>query len=395
MFERRLSTHAIKLFSQYPILTIMGPRQSGKTTLARLSFPELAYVSLEDPDNREFALSDPRGFVAQYPDGAILDEIQKTPDLTSYLQGIVDEANKPGMYVLTGSQNFTLSHTVSQSLAGRTAILQLLPLSLSEIGFSYQRPSTRIDKEIQWGFYPRLRNSRSLLPNQYYADYFQTYVQRDIRDLAEIRNVYLFERFIKLCAGRVGQLLNINSLANDAGITRSTAEKWLGHLEASYIVFRLQPFYRNIGKRLVKSPKLYFYDVGFTSYLLGIQRPEHLHSHPLRGSLFENLVIADLVKQMLNHVVAPNLYFYRDSNGNEVDCVQELGTGFRLFEIKSGQTIASDYFDGISRFKKSLQILENDCESYVIYGGNKTSYRHNTNVITLSESATLLDNDKQ
>jgi len=365
----------------------MGPRQSGKTTLARHVFPSLSYVSLEDPDAREFAHTDPRGFLSQFAKGAIFDEIQKAPHLASYLQGMMDETNAAGQYVLTGSQNFSLSQTVSQSLAGRTAILHLLPLSLREIGFSSKRPSSEIDFEIHQGFYPRLRSSTSLSPTQFYADYFQTYVQRDIRDLAEIRNLQLFERFIRLCAGRVGQLLNLNALANDAGVTRKTAENWLGHLEASYLVFRLPPFHRNLNKRLVKSPKLYFYDVGFASYLLGIQIMDHLNVHPLRGSLFENLVIAELMKQSFHKSEVPNLHFYRDSNGNEVDCIQELATNLRLIEIKSGQTIASDYFQGLQRLKATLQFSKKECESYVTYGGDKTQFRSEAHIITLNELA--------
>lgn len=302
------------------MLTITGPRQSGKTTLARTAFPDLPYASLENPDTRRFAIEDPRGFLAQFSQGAILDEVQNTPDLLSYLQGIIDESGKTGLFVLTGSQNFTLSRSISQSLAGRTAVLTLLPLSLAELSESGDETPNEIDRHVLHGFYPRLKTHPGIEPNRFYADYYQSYIQRDVRDLAQIRDLDLFDRFVRLCAGRIGQPLNISSLANGTGVT---AENWFLLLETSFLLYRLQPYHRNHGKRLTKSPKLYFYDVGLAAYLLGIQDPSQVAHHPLRGSLFENLVITDLHKQRLHQAKTPSFTFYRDSNANEIDCLCE------------------------------------------------------------------------
>jgi len=389
MLSRTLEPHLHRLFKGYPILTITGPRQSGKTTLAKKAFPQLAYQTLENPDTRRFATEDPRGYLTQFPDGAIFDEIQNAPHLASYLQGIVDEANRPGMFILTGSQNFTLTHTVSQSLAGRTAILSLLPLGINELASDQMPSSQSIDTHIFNGFYPRLRAQDSIQPTRFYSDYLQTYVQRDIRDLANIRNLALFDRFIRLCAGRIGQLLNLSSLANDAGITRVTAESWIGLLEASYLIYRLQPYHQNLGKRLTKSSKLYFVDVGFASYLLGITERSQIPSHPLRGNLYENLVISDLHKQRYHQAKIPGFYFYRDSNRNEIDCLVEKATHFDLIEIKSGQTFNSDYLKGIKSFVRAIKPPYSIDTSYVIFGGDEPQTRSDAKVITLNQASNL------
>ncbi len=280
-----MAKYATTAFAKYPVITITGPRQSGKTTLARNTFTEKPYANLENPVTRQFAEEDPLAFLGQYPQGAIIDEIQRVPELLSYIQVIVDERRENSLFVLTGSQQFELMHGITQSLAGRTALLKLLPLSIAELATHF---SPGVDEMLFKGFYPRIYD-QDIAPDQAYGDYFETYVERDLRQLVNVKNLSLFQRFVKLCAGRCGQLLNLNSLANDTGISHSTAREWMTVLEASYIVFLLQPFHANIGKRLVKSPKIYFYDVGLASWLLGIEEQRQIATHPLRGGLFENM----------------------------------------------------------------------------------------------------------
>jgi len=318
MVVREISNLLRELATQYPVVTVTGPRQSGKTTLVQALFHDKPYINLELLDQREFARTDPRGFLKKIPSGAVLDEIQRVPELLSYIQGIVDEAKVNGMFILTGSQQFEVLNSISQSLAGRTALLKLLPFSITEIKKNYGFSS--INELIYKSFYPRIYD-QNLDPTLAMRNYFETYIERDLRQLVQIKNLLLFQKFVRLCAGRVGQILNLNSLGNDAGVTHTTAREWLSLLEASYIVFLLEPFYRNVGKRLIKSPKLYFYDVGLASYLLGIENLTHLESHPLRGNLFENLVIAEILKFRFNQGKGNNLNFYRDSTGNEIDVI--------------------------------------------------------------------------
>ena len=290
MIERDITPCLARLFEQYPFVTVTGPRQSGKTTLCRATFPHLKYVNLEAPDQREFARSDPRGFLSQIDNGAILDEIQRVPDLLSYLQVFADENGGNGLFILTGSEHFKLSEAITQSLAGRTGLLRLLPFSLAE---RQRTGAGNATEEILYsGFYPRIYD-KGLEPHQAFSDYFETYVERDVRRLGEIRNLSSFRRFVRLCAGRIGQLTNLVALGSDAGVSHTTARHWLGVLEASFIAFRLPPFHANVRKRLVKSPKLYFYDVGFAAYLIGIERAEQIATHPLRGALFENMVVVE------------------------------------------------------------------------------------------------------
>jgi predicted AAA+ superfamily ATPase len=270
LINRTIETAVLNLANQYPVLTVTGPRQSGKTTLCRKVFNDKPYANLEFPDTRQFAVDDPRGFLAQYPDGAVLDEIQRAPDLVSYLQPMVDEDQREGRFILTGSQQFEVSNAVNQSLAGRSALIKLLPFSMAEIRSGYLLPD--MNTLLYRGFYPRLWHKK-LDPTQALGDYFETYIERDLRQLITIKDLNLFQRFIKLCAGRIGQLMNMNSLANDAGVSHTTARNWLSLLEASYIVFLLPPYYRNISKRLIKSSKLYLYDVGLATFLLGIENP--------------------------------------------------------------------------------------------------------------------------
>lgn len=375
-----------KYAGQYPVITITGPRQSGKTTLCKKVFTDKSYVNLEAPDTRQFAVEDPRGFLAQYADGAILDEIQRAPDLVSYIQEIVDDTPQNGRYILTGSQQFEVSNTINQSLAGRTALVKLLPFSMEEISSSYSLPS--IDNLLYHGFFPRLWD-KGLNPTQALRDYFETYLERDLRQLISIKDLNLFQRFVRLCSGRIGQLLNLNSLANDTGVSHTTARNWLSLLEASYVVFLLQPYHRNISKRLVKSPKLYFYDIGLVSYLLGIENEKQIARYPLRGQMFENLVVLEVLKYRLHHGRGNNLNFYRDSKGNEVDLVLTKGIDLLPIEIKSGMTITRDYFKGLKHFSKLFPDNIPD-GSGLIYAGEKIQKRTDVSVVPLVKMGSLL-----
>lgn len=370
-FIHRLLTDSLKRSTaHYPVCTVVGPRQSGKTTLVRNLFPEKPYVSLEAPDLKDFALTDPRGFLAQYPDGAILDEFQRVPDLLSYIQTEVDERKQMGRYLLTGSQHFLMMRDISQSLAGRTALHTLYPLSLAELG----RKDSNLPLEhfLHKGFYPRI-HAAGLPATEAYRNYFATYVERDVRNLLHVRDVHLFETFVRMCAGRIGQLLNIQSLANDTGVSATTAREWISLLETSFILYRLPPWHANLGKRLVKSPKLYFVDVGLASYLLGIEEASQLTHHPLKGNLFENLVVSELVKHRLNQGKEARMHFYRDSNGREVDVLYPIGPTPLPIEIKSSQTIHPKAFDGLKHFAKLLN--KNGPKGLVVYGGQETQQR--------------------
>lgn len=385
VIERDITDHLTSLFAQYPFVTVTGPRQSGKTTLCRAAFPDLGYSNLEAPDQRAFAQTDPRGFLAQLGTGAIIDEIQHVPELLSYLQVVADERRENSLFVLTGSEQFPLSEAVSQSLAGRTALLRLLPFSLAErrrIG-----AGEAIDDIIYSGFYPRILD-QGLDPRQALGDYFETYVERDVRRLGGIRNLSAFRLFVRLCAGRVGQLLNLSALGSDAGVSHTTAREWLAVLEASYVVFRLPPFHTNIRKRLVKSPKLYFHDVGLASYLLGIEGPGQVATHPLRGALFENVVVAEALKHRFNQGLQPNLTFFRDSQGLECDLLYQTGNGVHAIEVKAGATVASDYFTALNRVG---DLLHDVSGKTVVYGGAESQFRSDCEVVPLVELAGILD----
>ncbi len=356
-----------KLLRQYPAVTLTGPRQSGKTTLARSECPSLPYVTLEDPDIRRFALEDPRGFLASYAQGAIFDEIQRAPELPSYLQGMIDANPQPGRFVLTGSQQFELMQSVTQSLAGRSAILRLLPMSLSELcRLEPSYASKQAAQVIFNGFYPRIHH-RQLDPSQALADYFSSYVERDLRELAAVHDLQRFERFVRLCAGRVGQLLNLSSLANDAGISQSTATAWIDLLQTSCIVHLLPPWFTNSSKRLIKSPKLYFYDTGLACWLLGLRSAEQLTRDPLWGHVFENFVVMEALKDQWHFGQNQPLYFYRDSTGHEVDLLIPSGNQVHAIEIKAGATVNSDYFKGLTQFAKAHP--QQLASGRVIYGG--------------------------
>ncbi|MFH2047232.1 MAG: ATP-binding protein [Pseudomonadota bacterium] len=379
--EAVLRTYA----SKYPVVTITGPRQSGKTTLCKKVFANKPYANLESPDVRQFAVDDPRGFLAQYPDGAILDEIQRVPDLVSYIQPIVDEDQREGLFILTGSQQFEVSNTINQSLAGRTALLKLLPFSIKEIQSGYSQPD--INSLLYQGFYPRIWDKK-LNPTQALGDYFETYIERDLRQLITIKDLSLFQRFIKLCAGRTGQLLNMNSLANDTGISHTTAGNWLSILEASYILFLLQPYHTNISKRLIKSPKLYFYDVGLASFLINIENEKQIARDPLMGNLFENMVIAEAVKYRFNQGKKSNIYFYRDSKGNEVDLLLQSGSDIFPVEIKAGMTITRDYFKGLNHFTKIFSEHVSKGAG-IVYSGDESQKRTDVTIVPFQQMIDL------
>ncbi len=369
---RREAEHAIHtLLRGFPIVTITGPRQSGKTTLAKAVFPDKPYASLEDPDVRLAAREDPRSFLERFPDGAVLDEVQRCPDILSYLQSIVDVDGRMGLYILTGSQQFGLMSDITQSLAGRTAFIELLPFSARELAQAGKQPRG-IDRMLHTGGYPPLYD-RDIDVRSWFSAYVTAYLERDVRQVLKVQELETFQRFVRLCAGRTGQLLNFSSLATECGITHNTAKAWISVLEASYIVFQLRPHHANFNKRLVKAPKLYFYDVGLVSWLLGIQEPEQMETHPLRGSIFETFVVAELMKAFLNHGERPRLYFWRDSNGVEVDILVEQGARITPIEIKSGKTVTRDFLSGLEKWLALAG--DTALNPTLIYGGTD-NYRH-------------------
>lgn len=371
MKPRFIAKHVQRLAKEYPVLTITGPRQSGKTTLSKSVFPHYAYVNLEDLETRRWAKEDPRGFLQQFSKGVILDEIQRAPELPSYIQGIVDTTNRPGNFILTGSQQFEITFAVSQSLAGRTAILKLLPFAFGEIYSATLEHS--VSEILYQGFYPRIIEEK-LNPTEALSFYFSTYVERDLLALQAIQNLSTFERFLKLCAGQVGQLVNWSALGNDCGIDQKTVKAWLSLLQASYIVYLLPPHFKNFKKRLTKSPKLYFYDVGLACYLLGITSPQQIELHPMRGALFEDFIVTEFLKNRFNQVQDNNLYFFRDHLGNEVDLILDNGIQLVSVEIKSGKTLSSDFFKGLKCYNQLSS--EFNTMQYLIYGGteNRTMY---------------------
>lgn len=359
----------LALSKQYRAIAVVGPRQSGKTTLVRGVFPEKVYVNLENTDTRRFAIEDPRGFLSGFPDGAILDEVQRVPELFSYLQQILDENTTKGQFILTGSNNFLLQENISQTLAGRVGYMFLLPLSLHELN----QPLPSTDELIHRGLYPELNDGEQMDAAKYYSNYISTYVERDVRLIKNIVDLYAFERFVRLCAGRTGQLLNMNSLAIETGVDNKTIASWLSVLETSFIVFRLQPYHKNYNKRIVKMPKLYFYDTGLASALLGIENKEQLSLHPFRGALFENMVVLEFLKNRFNHGKTNNLFFWRDNVGTEIDLLIEYTERLVPIEIKSGQTITDAYFKSLTTWCKITGIDT----GYVIYAGNQTQKRSN------------------
>ena len=375
MIQRELSQLLRDMASKMPIISITGPRQSGKTTLARLTFPDYAYVNLENPDTLEAAVSDPRLILSQFQSGVIIDEAQRYPDLFSYIQTASDEANRPGKYILTGSQNFLLLEKISQSLAGRVFVTHLLPLSIAELRASGQAIDN-FETSIFQGFYPRLHDA-DIHPTLFYPSYIQTYVERDVRQVVNVGNLYQFQRFMRLAAGRIGQLLNYSHIANELGVDLKTVKSWFSILETSFITFVLRPHFQNFSKRILKTPKLYFYDTGLACSLLGIRDERELATHWARGALFENMVVSDLMKYHYNRAIVPPLYYWRDSTGNEVDCLIDSGLQVKSIEIKSSSTISSDFFKGLNYYGK----LNAQAVPYLIYGGLTPQVRKEGKVI--------------
>ena len=369
MIRREAESELIKLSQQFKAVAVVGPRQSGKTTLTRYVFNNKPYVSLENPDERAFALEDPRGFLSRYNRGAVIDEAQRAPQLFSYLQQVLDEDNATGKFILTGSNNFLLQESISQSLAGRIAYLYLLPFTLGEL------PSDQImevQSQMLKGSYPPVFD-QPVDPDKWYANYIRTYIERDVRQLKNITDLNIFERFIRLCAGRIGQLLNMSNLALECGVDNKTITSWIGILENSFIAFRLQPHHRNFNKRIVKMSKLYFYDTGLICSLLGIHSEQQLEFHHLYGSIFENLIVSELIKQSYNRAKGEKLYFWRDNIGHEIDVIIDDMSGLFPVEIKSGATINNDFFKGLLYWLNISGIKR----GAVIYSGKSTQNRSN------------------
>ncbi len=376
MLHRHIEQHLLRLSTQYPAITLTGPRQSGKTTLCQKLFKGHHYVNLEDLSVRQFAIEDPKGFLQQYHGGVILDEIQRAPDLPSYLQGIIDTSNQAGQFILTGSQQFEVVNNINQSLAGRTAVCRLLPLAYGELYSSEDNP--KLSKILYQGFYPRIYD-KDLNPTEALSFYLTTYVERDIRSLINIKDLATFERFLKLCASQIGRLVNYSQLGNDCGIDQKTVKSWLSLLEASYILYPLQPHFQNFRKRLTKSNKLYFYDVGFASFLLGITKEEQWQNHPLKGALFENFIVTEFLKNQYNNILPKNLYFFRDHMGNEVDLILEQGQGLISIEIKASATFNTQFLKGLGYYQKLAK--DRNTKRYLVYAGSDAFTIKDVNVL--------------
>ena len=385
MIPRAITPELLALLKEYPIVTVLGPRQAGKTTLVRKVLPDYDYVTLEDPENRHIATEDPKVFLSHYPGNTIFDEVQRAPHLLSYLQGIVDEQGQNGRFVLTGSHQMELRAAIVQSLAGRTAMLHLLPLTIAELA-NAEIEFDQFEQYIFSGFMPRIHHQKQR-PRTAYANYYQTYVERDVRQLIRLKDVTLFEKFMKLMAGRVGQLINYQSLANDIGVSDKVVKDWLSILEASFVVFKLPPYFENFGKRVIKSPKYYFTDVGLLCYLLDIEKPEQVTRDPLVGSLFENLVILELLKTRYNQGRSAGLYFFRDSHGNEIDVLCKVGRGLTGIEIKSAATWNNSFSRGLKRFAQSNASLQN---SAVVYNGQAIEFSDGVQAIPYKHAAALM-----
>ncbi len=385
---RQLESVLRNYASKFPVVAVVGPRQAGKTTLVRQVFTDHKYFSLEDPDTLEAIRADPRDFLEKnYGSlGLILDEFQNEPQILSYMQGIVDANRRPGYFILTGSHNFLMNQAITQSLAGRVALLTLLPLSLQELN-AVDMISNTIDEAVFKGGYPDIF-SRHFHPTEFYPQYTKTYVERDVRQLINVGNLSDFQRFMRLCAGRIGQLLNVVSLADDCNISVPTVKSWLSILEASYVLFLLQPHFNNYSKRLIKSPKLYFYDTGLACWLLKIMSQEQVGEHYLRGGLIESLIISELIKQFYNKGQEPSIYFWRDSHGHEVDCVLDYGMKLIPVEIKSSKTINQRFFDGLHYWSKLADVEPS--QGYVVYAGDEAYARSTGNIVSWKFAAGIV-----
>lgn len=384
LIPRQLADKLLDLTTKFPIVSLTGPRQSGKTTLLRNLLPAYQYVSLENPTTRQFATDDPNGFLKTYPGRVIFDEVQRVPDLFSYLQTKVDEDRQMGQYILSGSQNFLLLQAISQTLAGRVAVLRLLPLSYSERKTAGLLSDSVADSIFQGG-YPALYD-RGLTPDEFFPSYIETYLQRDVRELVNIRDLGAFTTFVRLCAGRIGQPLNMSSLASDCGISVPTVRAWLSILESSYFIFLLQPYYQNFNKRVIKSPKLYFYDTGLACSLLTMTAARQVESYYQRGSLFENAMVAELMKNRLNAGRSPHVYFWQDNHHNEIDLLEENPNGLITYEMKYSQTVSGDHLKNLIHFRKLSETIGTD---YLIYAGSEGQKRTGATVVGWQGIATL------
>ncbi len=384
MIERQVETELHKLLDEYPVVTLLGPRQAGKTTLARGVLDSYDYANLETPVTRRFAMDDPKAFLAQFSGNVILDEIQRVPELLSYIQAIVDVEKRNGQFVLTGSHQLALREAITQSLAGRTAILNLLPFSIAELagaGITFDRA----EEYIYHGFLPRIYDQNQR-PTQAYSNYYQTYVERDVRQLINLKDFTLFEKFMKLLAGRVGQLMDYTSLANAVGVSAKTIKHWLSILEASFVIYKLAPYFENFGKRVVKSPKYYFIETGLLVFLLGIEKADQISRDPLVGQIFENLVVIECLKSRSNQGKLPNLYFYRDSNGNEVDILFQDGRELMAIEVKSASTYQSDMLKGLRKIRTLSPAFTG---SYLIYRGEEMQFSDGTEAVGYNQVNSL------
>lgn len=373
LIRRDLEPALIRAAAGSPSVTLTGPRQSGKTTLCQSLFAHLPYSNLEFPDVRSFALEDPRAFLAQFPDGAVIDEVQRVPDLLSYLQGLIDNDPRPGRWIVSGSHNPAFPESVSQSLAGRTSVMHLLPLTHGEVT-RFDRHPVQLEETLLAGGYPRIFDRR-LDPSDWYRSYVATYLERDVRLMRNVGNLTTFQRFVQLCAGRSSQLLNYQSIANGCGVSQPTVKAWISLLEATFVAFRLPSYSGNVRKRLVKAPKLFLYDSGLMCWLLGIRDPGQLRTHPLRGAVFETWVVAEIVKHRANRMMAGELSFYRDRHGAEADLVIEDLAGLTVVEAKSAATASTALLSGSRRVRRSLKRTGRPCDVTVVYGGDQFQKR--------------------
>lgn len=373
--SRLLAKELKRSAKEYPVIAILGPRQSGKTTLAKKTFPKKQYVSMEDLDNREFCLQDPKGFLKTYSSGAIIDEVQRTPELLSYIQTKVDKDRKKGQFILTGSNQFLLEEKLSQSLAGRISLLRLLPLSMKEL--SAHKELKNLFHLIFTGFYPQL-HGEEIRTSRWFDNYIDTYVNKDVRLIKNISNLGQFNTLLKMLAGRVGQLVNFQSLANDCGLSQNTVKSWISLLESGFIIRKLPPYYKNFNKRLIKSSKIFFYDTGLLCRLLSIKKPEEINTHFLKGALFENFIFMELEKHFFNLGEKPSIYFWRDKRGVEIDFLIKEKF-LKIIEAKSGQTLSQDFFKNINYFKK---ISNDKIKSFLIYSGEENQTRKGISVLS-------------
>lgn len=390
MIARKLESKLRELAGYYPVVVVTGPRQAGKTTLCQATFPDKPYISLESLDTRDFAHSDPRGFLAEYREGAIIDEIQRVPELLNYLQGDVDAEPGSGRFILTGSQHFGLSQAIAQSLAGRCGVLALLPPDLEELS-AFPNAPDELYSTLWQGAYPRIYD-RNIPAHQWLADYVTTYVQRDVREVINVGDLLVFSNFLKLCAGRTAQEINLSSLGSDAGISHNTARAWLSILETNYIIYRLPAWHTNIRKQVVKAPKLHFFDSGLVCYLLGIQESGQLRHHPLRGPIFESWVVSELYKAQVHHGEQPGMFHYRESRGPEIDLLIDRGECLHAIEVKSGATVSTDFFKHFQQLPERMKNtnLPSVIKNHLIYGGDDSQQRSQAQLVSWHDVSSVL-----